>query len=79
MKKMNIQTSNISIGRPNKSKYFYSKNTNTNPFDLLDQISSDHQIDQINQSNDYYIPPIHKIDWKNGILDGMSWADAVGA
>ena len=79
MNKMKIQTSNIYIGRPDKSKYFNSKNTNTNPFDLLDQISSDHQSDQIKKSNDYSIPPIHKINWKIGILDGMSWADAVGA
>ena len=73
--------SNIRIGRfnTNNSSSFPKTKQIPNPFDLLIQVSSD-DLESPKQTKIYQdIPPINLIDWKKGILNGMSWADAVGA
>tara|TARA_Y100000389_G_scaffold69001_1_gene65595 strand:+ start:46033 stop:46275 length:243 start_codon:yes stop_codon:yes gene_type:complete len=75
-------SSKIRIGRFDNNINFTSKKYTTNLFDLLNQVSSDDlEFQKSPKQNKSYldIPPIHLIDWKNGILNGMSWADAVGA
>ena len=75
-------SSKIRIGRFDKNIHFTPKKHITNIFDLLNQVSSDDlEFQKSTKQNKSYldIPPIHLIDWKHGILNGMSWADAVGA
>tara|TARA_B000000441_G_C21508670_1_gene213672 strand:+ start:97 stop:324 length:228 start_codon:yes stop_codon:yes gene_type:complete len=72
-------TPKIRIGRFHNNIHFTPKKHTTNLFDLLNQVSSD-DLESPKQNKSYQdIPPIHLIDWKKGILNGMSWADAVGA
>ena len=83
---MSAKTSTIRIGRyhTTSSSLVASKfKAPTNLFALLSELPPDYEIvtQDKEKEKDYYldIPPFDQIDWRNGILNGKSWADEVGA
>lgn len=70
--------STIRIARYNHKTSIPNKSF-TNTFYILTQLSSDTETTTFSKDSHNYIPPIDQTDWKKGILNGLSWADVVGA